>query len=183
MCDRELLKVDRCGSVASKAARSARRRAGWSAIVPCRTMRRPAWSSLWWCRVMIRLRLTLYSRVDTLVQKSFKLELRYQCLCVARCSHVDTVLLMVKNVSNPSFKSSPRFWLSIHHNTSVHLQSNFDCMSIALLLYRAMFSSLHVMSLPAMVYPQSSYLEKAMPSLPKLRAMHIPSPSQILSLS
>lgn len=49
---------------------------------------------------------------------------------------------------------------------------NFDSMPIALLLYRAMSLSLHVMSRPAIVYPQSR-----MSSLPKLQAIHVPSPS------
>lgn len=159
ICDSELLKIDRCDSSASKAARSARRRAGWSAIVPCRTMRRPAWSSLRWCRVTIRLRPDSCSRVDTLVEKFSELELRNQCLCVAGSGHVDAVCVDGQR----RFEFELRVVSTIlAFGSSQHLNcflSSFDCMSIALLLYQAMSLSLHVMNLPALVYPQSSYLK------------------------
>jgi len=54
-------------------------------------MRRPAWSSLRWCRVTIRLHPDSCSKVDTLVEKFFELELSYQCLCLCGSGHVDGV--------------------------------------------------------------------------------------------
>lgn len=44
MVEREVGKAVRCSESVAKAARSARRRAGWLSMVPSREMRRPAWS-------------------------------------------------------------------------------------------------------------------------------------------
>lgn len=89
MCESELLKVDRCDSSESKAARSARRRAGSESMVPCKTMRRPAWSIS--CRVMTcpLFFSFFYSSLDTLIQQLLELESRNQSLCVFQCRHVD----------------------------------------------------------------------------------------------
>ena len=71
MWESDVLKAERWAWSEAKAARSARRRAGWEAMVPCSTIRRPAWSVGF---VELALQLLFLCFVSW---RDFRFELRY----------------------------------------------------------------------------------------------------------